>query len=292
VATEVAQNIAAHAGRGEVFLRATSGDGVELLAVDKGPGMSDIGACLRDGFSTAGTQGMGLGMLTRTADRFDLYSQPGRGTVASLEVMSSEATPMQRPALTFGVVCAPCRGETDIGDSWSVDGQQGRWRALVVDGLGHGTLAKAAADIAVKVFDENADEPPVEVMHRMHSALRKSRGAAAAILSFDPSRSEASFVGVGNISATLLNGEQTRSMVAMNGTLGVEVRRVLEFSYPCPAETLIVMASDGLVTHWKLDGYPGLLQRHPSIIAAILYRDFSRQRDDVTVLCARREVLS
>ena len=47
------------------------------------------------------------------------------------------------------------------------------------------------------------------------------------------------------------------------------------------------MHSDGLQTKWKLDAYPGLQMRHPSLVAAVLYRDYRRGRDDVTVLVAR-----
>jgi hypothetical protein len=46
------------------------------------------------------------------------------------------------------------------------------------------------------------------------------------------------------------------------------------------------MHSDGLTTHWDVDRYPGLLHMHPSLIAGVLYRDFRRRRDDVTVLAA------
>jgi hypothetical protein len=50
---------------------------------------------------------------------------------------------------------------------------------------------------------------------------------------------------------------------------------------------MFVMHSDGLSTHWSLDDYRGLRQRHPAIVAAVLYRDFSRRRDDVTVVVGR-----
>jgi hypothetical protein len=47
------------------------------------------------------------------------------------------------------------------------------------------------------------------------------------------------------------------------------------------------MYSDGLGSHWSLDDYVGLRQRRPSTIAAVLYRDFSRRRDDITILIGR-----
>ena len=75
-------------------------------------------------------------------------------------------------------------------------------------------------------------------------------------------------------------------MVSYNGTVGHEVRKIREFTYLWPKGGLLVMHSDGLGTQWRLDRYPGLIARHPSLIAGVLYRDFNRGRDDVTVLVA------
>jgi hypothetical protein len=47
------------------------------------------------------------------------------------------------------------------------------------------------------------------------------------------------------------------------------------------------MYSDGLKSSWDLKSYPGIWNKHPGLIAAILYRDFTRERDDVTVLVAK-----
>jgi len=237
---------------------------------------------------------MGLGMLTRMASAFDVYSRVDKGTVVFLEVRASDVAPdtTSNAGLPYGVICAPHAGETIVGDNWSVHAGAESWRALVVDGLGHGAFANEAAMEAVRVFESAPDEPAIDLMRRIHDALRKTRGAAGAILTFHPARSEVNFVGIGNIAATLLHKGKTRNMVSHNGTLGAEMRRIQEFTYPCPPDVLMLMFSDGLSSHWKLDGYPGLLHRHPSVIAAVLYRDFSRGRDDTTVLCARRNGVS
>ncbi len=50
-----------------------------------------------------------------------------------------------------------------------------------------------------------------------------------------------------------------------------------------------MLASDGVATSWQLDPYPGLSQKHPTLIAAVLFRDFSRRRDDATVVVIRIE---
>ena len=68
---------------------------------------------------------------------------------------------------------------------------------------------------------------------------------------------------------------------------GTSIRKVQEFTYPWDCGALLIMHSDGLATQWALDRYPGLSARHPSVIAGVLYRDFRRKHDDVTVLVAR-----
>jgi hypothetical protein len=78
-------------------------------------------------------------------------------------------------------------------------------------------------------------------------------------------------------------------MVSHNGTVGHEVRKIQEFTYPWHPEGILIMHSDGLGTHWTVERYAGLAAKHPSLIAGILYRDFNRGRDDVTVLVARED---
>jgi hypothetical protein len=93
---------------------------------------------------------------------------------------------------------------------------------------------------------------------------------------------------VGNIAATILDNGNSRSLVSHNGTVGAEMRKAQEFTYPWQSSSILVMNSDGLSTHWKLDPYPGLANRSALMIAAVLYRDFKRTRDDATVLVARQ----
>jgi len=97
------------------------------------------------------------------------------------------------------------------------------------------------------------------------------------------------FTGIGNISASIVADGKVRQMVSHNGTAGLQARRIQEFTYPWTPSSLLLMHSDGLGTHWSLDAYPGILEQHASILSAALYRDFSRGRDDVTVLTVREK---
>jgi serine phosphatase RsbU (regulator of sigma subunit) len=173
------------------------------------------------------------------------------------------------------------------GDAWAVRHSGGRDQILVVDGLGHGLLASQAADTALRVFEESDFAAPADIVKSMHGPLRSTRGASLALADVNYSSGQILYAGVGNISGVILRPGGTRSMVSHNGTVGHELHRVEGFAYPWSPDVTLVFHSDGLLSRWQLDPYPGLLARHPSIIAGILYRDFQRGRDDVTIVVSR-----
>jgi serine phosphatase RsbU (regulator of sigma subunit) len=179
-------------------------------------------------------------------------------------------------------------GEESCGDSWAADVRPGRSVVTVVDGLGHGPDAAEAARMAIRIFQANAAEPPARIIERMHDALRSSRGAAVAVAEIDTERGSILYAGVGNISGVVVSGRETRSLVSHSGTVGHQLHRLQEFPYPWPEDALLVMHSDGVTQRWELDRYPGLASRDPALVAGVLYRDFTRGRDDTTVLVARR----
>jgi hypothetical protein len=119
----------------------------------------------------------------------------------------------------------------------------------------------------------------------MHAAIGGTRGAAVAVAQLDPAASTLTFAGVGNIAGTLLApGGASRGLFSHNGTVGHQVRKVQPFEYPWSPGGVLVLHSDGLQTRWSLGAYPGLIRRHPAVIAGVLHRDFLRGRDDATVL--------
>jgi len=295
IVTELGTNLAKHARNGELLVRPlqTNGsatpEGIEILAVDRGPGMPDVPRAREDGYSTAGTLGHGLGSIERQSDFFQIYSQPS-GTVAVSQIWSAPRRPAARqPLYEIGAILVPHPGEPICGDAWGWTMRDDRFAIMVADGLGHGLSAHEAADAAIAVFYRQHEQSPSRVIADVHAALRSTRGAAVATVAVDTDRGVANYCGVGNIGAVLIsatNGSR-HSMVSQNGTAGHMATRIHEFSYPLPARSMIVMSSDGLTSHWDLGRYPGLSTRHPSIIAGVLYRDFSRRRDDVTVVVAK-----
>jgi len=291
VVTELATNLVKHAAAGDLILRAlqvAESSGIEALSLDKGPGIGNVGESLRDGCSTTGSPGTGLGAIQRLSSLFDIYSRPGRGT-AVLSRIRRQLPPASAPLrpIEVGVVCLPVMSEEACGDAWAL--HQTRERALIMlaDGLGHGQGAAEASAAAVDIFNNYSKSSPAEMIERMHAAMRSTRGAAVAVTEMLWGRRVVRYAGVGNISGRIFSGDAVRNMISHNGTVGMEARKIEEFTYPWPDDGLLVLHSDGLATHWNLDDYLGLRGRNPAIIAGVLFRDHNRVRDDSTVVVIR-----
>jgi anti-sigma regulatory factor (Ser/Thr protein kinase) len=289
VATEMARNLVRHGNGGQLIMRefaTLTSLGLELLALDRGPGIRNIAECLRDGFSTAGTAGTGLGSIKRLSDRFEVFSQPGRGTVVWVCLCALGLRSASDAFESSGISIA-VEPEEVCGDAWETIETGGALRAMVVDGLGHGPFAGQAAREAVAIFRTQAITGVASTLKLVDQALTKTRGAAGAIVELCPTKRLITAAGVGNISMRLLNDGESKGFGCDNGTLGTGVPRIHEFTQPWKYGSVLVMHSDGLKTHWTLDDYPGLSRRHPGLVAGLLYRDFRKENDDVTVIVVR-----
>jgi anti-sigma regulatory factor (Ser/Thr protein kinase) len=293
VASELATNLIKHANGGVVLVQPVEGEHsvqVELLAIDRGAGMA-TDECLRDGYSTGGTSGTGLGAVRRLSAAFDIYSQRGKGSIVLARVASSATPPRApepAPATQLGAISVPVRGESECGDIWSVATADSRYSLLVVDGLGHGPLAAIAATAAAETYATQPFDPPQTMMQALHRRLTGTRGAAAACAVFDEAAAKVRYAGIGNIAGCIIAPGLQKGLMSHNGTLGLSMTRSPALDYDWPARALMVMHSDGLTSRWSLADYPGLAQCHPAVIAAVLYRDFARGRDDSTVVVLRR----
>lgn len=283
-ATELASNLARHAKHGQLLMQVIRSEGaewLEMLAIDEGPGIADLHRSLRDGYSSAGTSGTGFGAVQRLADAFDAFSTPGKGTVVMARFRSG--APTEDSPFVIGAVCRPAPHEQVCGDTWRV-AVRGRDAAVfVVDGLGHGPLAGEAAQRAAAVFEIDPFAVEQAFFDRAHQALLGGRGAAAARAVV--CGGDVRYSGIGNIAGSLIAMDGSRGLPSQNGTVGADARRkVTTTEYRWPARGLLLMHSDGITSRWTLDAYPGLLVRHPALVAAIVARDFKRGRDDATVV--------
>ena len=287
VATEAATNLLKHAAGGMLVMRALgsgSNHCVEILALDHGPGVIDPEQCMVDGYSTVSSPGTGLGAIRRLSTEFDFYSILTRGTVLFSRIWKIDRP---REAFDIGGIGVPKSGEMICGDAWGSDIEGERLGVAVIDGLGHGPDAAAASHAALAVFRRSAGLSPAQIIERMHPALRSTRGAAIALATINRDRGTVVYCGVGNISGTILSAGRIQRMVSHNGTVGHALRKVQEFHYTIQPNDLMVMHSDGISAGWTIEEYSGVLRHHPGILAASIYRDHCRGRDDATVVVVR-----
>ncbi|HEY4163295.1 MAG TPA: SpoIIE family protein phosphatase [Dongiaceae bacterium] len=291
VVTELATNQLKHAHGGEILIDAYedgTGEGIEIIGIDRGPGIRNLGESMRDGHSTAGSAGQGLGALKRQSDLFEIASWQDRGVVVVCRIATKKlAKGTVTPKFVWGGVSIPLAGQEVCGDAFSVRPHGDGLSVLVADGLGHGPVAAMASAAAVRSFSQGNGAMPTEILRTMHEALRPTRGAAVAVLRLE--QNGAHYAGIGNIAGAVLRSDGISRMVSMTGTAGFTQTKIRAFEYPAGPGSLVIMASDGIVTGWTLDPYPGLSRAHPSLIAAVLFRDFSRGRDDATVVAIRME---
>jgi anti-sigma regulatory factor (Ser/Thr protein kinase) len=290
IVTELGRNLVRHGGGGEIISREVRSEGLhglEILGIDRGPGLKNVTECMRDGYSTIGTAGTGLGSLQRMSDRFDIFTEVGKGTCVWSQIFDGRIT-VKTLDFEFSGVNVALEGETLCGDSWEVlPLPDARLRVLVADGLGHGPFAAEASREAISVLRSHEKAGLAETVDLINRALGKTRGAAAAAVDILPLQQQVTVSGVGNISIRVHGPEFSKSLISDNGTLGVNARKAREYTQPFPAGSLLIMHSDGLTANWNLNDFPGLARRSAGLIAGVLYRDFKRGRDDSTVVVAR-----
>jgi anti-sigma regulatory factor (Ser/Thr protein kinase) len=289
VVNELGHNLCRHARGGELVVRrveAGGKTGVEVLALDKGPGMADVGRALGDGYSTRGSAGTGLGAVRRQSQEFDIYSQVGAGTAVLARIFGDGG---RMTAPTIGGVCVAKPGEEIAGDGWLAAGDAARTVIMVADGLGHGPDAAAASRAATTLLRREWQRAPSAILEAAHAELKSTRGAAVAVAAVERATRELVFSGIGNIFAQIVHGADasTVGIPSAYGTIGGDVRRIHDQRFPFAGDDLLLFATDGVRPKWSWTTYPGLLRRDPALVAAVLYRDYSSGRDDSTVVVSR-----
>lgn len=310
VATELATNLVRHARDAEIWIAARPPlHDIEIICVDRGPGIKDIATAMQDGVSTgSGSPGTGLGAISRVADDFFVVSE-ATGTVSLARLRQGRRAPSAL-SLRMGAVCLAVAPETISGDAWALRSGAGLAEVLVVDGLGHGPLAGEAARAAVDVFaSQNANAnangngngsgsgnesgaadaamPLGEFVAQAHAALRGTRGAALLAVRFGAQAVHS--CGAGNISGRLFNGVASLSLSSQHGTAGVQISRPRVADCSSLDHGVLVLHSDGVSARWKHEDYAGLLGRDAGLLAACLLWHNTRSRDDATVVVLKAE---
>lgn len=289
IVNELASNLIKHGHGGELLLSRLRDDdraGIEVLSVDKGPGISNLALSMADGYSTAGSLGVGLGAIARLAKDFDVYSRPSGGSALLARVWCQRGAPTVLPRVVrVGAVGVPKLGQDVSGDGWALREIQGTTVVLLVDGLGHGPQAALTTAVAMRYFEQCRQNAPVDIMTGLHKALKPTRGAVAAVVALHPDTHTLRYAGVGNIAGVLMGSEGVRRhLMSFDGTLGYQVRTIRETVYEWSPGSWLAMHSDGLSPRLDPLAYPGLALHDPALAASVLYRDFHRTHDDATIV--------
>lgn len=286
VATELSTNLATHASGGELHVRVREA-GLELVSLDAGPGLP--GAAFRDGFSTAGTGGTGLGAVKRLSDALEVETAEG-GTVlvATLAVRRTGVATVVNDASDAGLV-SPHPGEASSGDGFYVRREPGRVIGAVVDGLGHGELARGERERALAVMTAlGAGRSPADHLRAVHGETTRSGGLAGSVVVIEPRREKIVFAGVGNVAGRVLYPDgESASLITIGGILGRAPLHVKEMERPWRPGTVVVLHSDGITSRWQPKSYRWAARRAPAVLAGVLMRDYRRPRDDASILVLR-----
>jgi len=287
VAAEMTSNLFKYADGGEILFGAFSESGipyVELICIDKGPGMKNPARMMQDGMSTSKTLGAGLGSIQRLSDTFDIYSIPEWGTILLSRIYVGK-----KPAVKKGMVIRPLviskPGETVSGDGFSFRVAGKDFKLFLGDGLGHGPDANFAVNEAAKAFKVFPDPSAIETLRFMHASIRKTRGLVANVTTYNSERGEWSSAGIGNIAAKWIGPVNSKNHMSYNGIVGHNIPSTMNDQvFSISDYNQLVLCSDGIKTRWETSKYPGILKHDPSILASAIYKDHARQTDDMSVV--------
>ncbi|MGA9648734.1 serine/threonine protein kinase [Pedobacter sp.] len=287
VAAEMTSNLFKYADGGEILFGVFSESGipyVELICIDKGPGIKNPARMMQDGMSTGKTLGAGLGSIQRLSDTFDIYSIPEWGTILLSRIYVGK-----KPVVKKGMVIRPLviskPGEKVSGDGFSYRVTGKDFKLFLGDGLGHGPDANFAVNEAVKAFRVFPHPSPVETLRFMHTSIRKTRGLVANMTTYNSERGEWSSAGIGNIAAKWIGPVNSKNHMSYNGIVGHNIPTTMNDQiFSISDYNQLVLCSDGIKTRWETSKYPGILKHDPSILASAIYKDHARQTDDMSVV--------
>ena len=288
IIAEITSNFLKHAAPpGEVLYRSIrqgSQVGVEIVGIDRGPGMYNPEHSLQDGVSTTRTMGTGMGAIQRLSDQFDLYSLPHWGTLVLARLFDTSPPPTDAP-VRCATLLVNYPGEAVCGDALSYKQRDTQHTFLLTDGLGHGPHAHEASAQAVVAFQETPTTDPAALIQAIHQRIARTRGAVGLVLTLDVARRTIAYHGVGNISLRKISEEKTQRALSTQGIIGQNVHQPLTVApFRWSDDALFVLHSDGIGNRWDIDAYPGLRYRDPTLLAAALYKDHQRGKDDCSIL--------
>ena len=288
VVAEIVSNLVKHAGGGQLYVKLVEEDGlqgIELISVDNGPGMTDVTRMVSDGVSTKNTLGQGLGAMKRLSDVFQVYSLKEWGTVVLIRIFAEDLPSFGKPPPgEVRSLVIPKPGESECGDGFFQLVTREHIKLFLGDGLGHGPEAAKAVMTAGAAFLASMEVNPVNIIQEINDQVKKTRGLVGTVAIFDLLQKQWKVCGVGNISARIIGPGAVKNLMPYNGIIGLNVPRTLNAQDIAHERgQQLILCSDGLKTKWDTVRYPAVQRYDSSIVAASILKDFARNTDDMSV---------
>ena len=201
-------------------------------------------------------------------------------------VRDSDVSP-ERKVLEWAMSSRLVPGETDCGDKALVISSESRSLIAVVDGVGHGTAAAHAADLALERLQDDPAAPLSALIRRCHDALRGTRGVAIGLAAIRGSHGALTWTGVGSVQGRLVprdHQESGATMMLRPGVVGDHLPSLRPATLKMQRGDLLLLATDGL-----REGFADALDPRGSVqdIADRLLSQYHRPQDDGLLLVAR-----
>lgn len=292
IIAEVVSNLVKHAGGGQVLIKLVKENdiqGIEIISIDNGPGMQDVTRMVADGVSTKNTLGQGLGAMKRLSDLFQVFSLKDWGTIILIRVFNEEKPLfIQPPKYDIKSLVLPKPGEEECGDGFYYSVTSDYIKLFLGDGLGHGPEAAKAVAKAGAAFEICNDNDPVDIIRFINENVKRTRGLVGTVAVFDIKLKKWRICGIGNITTRVSSLINSKSYLAYNGIIGLNVPNTLnaqEIQHEHGQQLL--MFSDGLKSRVETSKYPLISRYDLSILCASIYKDFARNTDDMSIAACK-----
>src|SRR5439155_15227394 len=153
--------------------------------------------------------------------------------------------------IAWGAASRPLPGEIVCGDLHLIKRTRDGVLLAVVDGLGHGDAAMAAAQTAIAVLESHAEEPLTALVNRCHEALTKTRGVVMTVATLRPFEDKLTWLGVGNVEAILLRADRQAKVrsdrvLLRGGLVGYQLPVLRATTLPLAPDDLLIFATGGI----------------------------------------------
>lgn len=292
VVSELASNIIKYTQRGIITLSPvcnTKCEGIMIEAEDDGEGFNEHTA-LKDGVSTSGTLGVGLGAVNRLMDEFEILQRENHsGTrIICKRWLHDNSNHGQHCPFEFGVFSRPKLNELANGDTFVIKNIHEATLIGVIDGVGHGVLANQAANVARQYVERHAESPLLDIFRGVERACSSTRGVVMALVVLNWKKSTFQYASVGNIEIKIFSQAHDKSrFIVRRGIVGKHAPPPVVTENEWHSGDMLALHSDGISTHWHWDDFMSYLNHPVQMITEEIFNAMQKNYDDATIVIVK-----